>query len=170
MKSDPVSGRTIKEGTTVTLFKSTGAANYEMEDFVGKNNIEVKTILEKINNLFVVVVTEEVEDITEYDEGEIIKQEPEAGTKLAPGDKVTLYIPDMSATYPDFTKGDYSLADIEAFAEKYKLNLSVEYEETHLYEVGTIIKQNPAVGVTIVSGMTLKIVIADEPEIEEYID
>ena len=170
VKSDPSSGRTVKEGTTIVLYQSTGASTYEMEDFVGKNYIEVKTILEKVNNLFVVIEEIEVEDISTYNSGEILKQNPEVGTKLTPGETVTLYIPDMSATYPDFTTGDYSLTDIQAFAEKYNLSLKVEYKETSLYEVGTIIDQTPKEGATIISGMTLKIVIAEEEIPEELFD
>ena len=163
VKSDPASGRTVKEGTNITLYKSIGTGTHEIENYVGRNYIEVKTILEKVNNLFVVVEEEEVENLDGYNEGEIIKQDPAPGTKLVPGDKVTLYIPDMSAVYPDFTTGNYSLTDIQAFATKYNLTLKVEYRQTSYFEEGMIIEQSPKLGATIVSGMTLKIVIA-EPE------
>lgn len=170
VKSDPASGRTVKEGTTIILYQSTGAGTYEMEDFVGKNYIEAKTILEKLKNLFVIITEEEVDDITKFNAGEIIRQEPDAGTMLAPGDNVTLIIPDFSASYPDFTLGDYSLTDITAFAEKYNLNLKVEYKETSSFEMGTIISQTPKAGTTIISGMSLKIVIAEEEASEGFVE
>ena len=76
----------------------------------------------------------------------------------------------MSATYPDFTSGEFSLTDIQAFAEKYNLNLKVEYKATTLFEVGSIIEQLPKQGATIVSGMSLKIVIAEEELPAEIFD
>ena len=170
VKTDPSSGRTVKEGTTITLFQSIGEGTYEVEDFTGRNYHEVKAVLEKINNLFVVVEEIEVDDVAKYNSGEIIKQEPGAGTKVTPGETITLYIPDMSATYPDFTTGEFSLTDIQAFAEKYNLKLKVEYRETSLFEVGSIIEQSPKSGATIISGMTLKIVIADEEIPAEILD
>ena len=111
-----------------------------------------------------VIVEEEVDDISSYNEGQIIKQEPEVGTKVVPGDTVTLYIPDMTGVYPDFRSEEYSLVDIEAFANKYNLNLKVEYVQTNLYEVGTIIDQTPKPGTDIINGMTLKIIIAEEED------
>ncbi len=165
VKTNPASNRNVKEGTVITLFQSTGEGSYEVEDLTGRHYIEVRTILEKLHNLFVVVVEEEVEDTSLHTDGIIIKQEPVAGTKLVPGDKVTLYIPDMTGVYPDFNKENYSLVDIEAFAEKYNLTLKVEYKQTNLYEIGMIIDQAPKPGTTIINGITLKIVIAEEEEL-----
>ena len=169
-KTDPANGRTVKEGTTITLYQSSGEGTYEMENFVGRNYIEVRTILERVNKLFVEIIEEEVEDTSTYTEGQIIRQEPVAGERLIVGGKVTLYIPDMAAAYPDFTTGDYSLVDIEAFAAKYNLNLKVEYKQTDLYEQGSIIDQTPKAGTTIINGMSLKIVIAEATDTGEIID
>ena len=115
-------------------------------------------------NLYVVIETKEVDDSESYEEGEIISFEPEIGTVLKEGDTVTLYIPDMTAEYPDFTSNTYTLKDIEAFAEKYELELNVVYEETADYAAGDIISQSREAGSKVINGMTLKIVIATEVE------
>ena len=75
----------------------------------------------------------------------------------------------MTGVYPDFREEEYSLADLEAFANKYNLNLKIEYVQTDLYEVGAIIDQTPKAGTEIINGMTLKIVIAEEKD-ESIID
>lgn len=170
VKSDPLAGRTVKEGKSIILYQSIGEGKYEVEDFKGRNYIEVKTILEQIHKLFVVVVEEEVDDTTIYKVGEIIRQEPEVGEKLSEGDRVTLYIPDMTAIYPDFLEGDYSLTDIQAFADKYGLTLKVEYRESSLFEPGTIIEQSPRATTPVINGMTLKIVISEEENPEEFFE
>lgn len=170
VKSDPLAGRTVKEGKSIILYQSIGEGKYEVEDFKGRNYIEVQTILEQIHKLFVVVVEEEVDDTTIYKVGEIIRQEPEVGEKLSEGDRVTLYIPDMTAIYPDFLEGDYSLTDIQAFADKYGLTLKVEYRESSLFEPGTIIEQSPRATTPVINGMTLKIVISEEENPEEFFE
>ena len=172
VKTSPAIGRTVKEGTTITLYESIGVGGYTVEDLSGKNYLEIKGILQEMYNLYVVVEYDEVDNLNEYEEGEIISVEPEVGSVLKEGDTVTLHIPDMTAEYPDFTSNNYSLKDIEAFAEKYELDLTITYEETIDYEVGAIISQSREAGSTVISGMSLKIVIASEPtsESEEMID
>lgn len=129
VKTSPNKGRTVKEGSEVVIYESSGAGTITLEDYTGKNYIEVKTILEQINKLFVIQKTEEVGNESNYEKDEIIKQEPAAGTEVKEGDTITLYVPDIVDSYPDFTKGNYSLTDIQAFCDKYKLKLEVEYNQ-----------------------------------------
>ena len=166
VKTSPAAGRTVKEGTIIVLYESSGVGGYTMEDLTGKNYLEIKGVLQEMYNLYVVTETIEVDDISTVEEGEIISFEPAIDTVLKEGDTVTLYIPDMTAEYPDFTTNAYSLKDIEAFAAKYELELSVTYEPTEEYEPGAIISQNREAGTKVINGMTLKIVIAEELEAE----
>ena len=167
VKTSPQIGRTVKEGTIITLYESIGVGGYTMEDLKGKNYLEVKGILQELYNLYVVIEYDEIDNLNEYEEGEIVSTEPEVGTVLKEGDTVTLHIPDMTAEYPDFTSNAYTLKDIETFAEKYELELNIVYEETNEYESGTIISQSREAGSTVISGMSLKIVIATEVLEEE---
>ena len=173
VKTSPQIGRTVKEGTIITLYESIGVGGYTIEeDLIGKNYLEVKGILQEMYNLYVVVEYDEIDNSSNYEDGQIISIEPEIGTVLKEGDTVTLHIPDMTAEYPDFTSNSYTLKDIEAFAEKYELELNVSYEETSDYEAGTIISQNREAGSTVINGMSLKIVIATEitEEVEDAIE
>ena len=166
VKTDPSAGRTVKTGSTILIYESAGESTITLDDYTGQNYIEVRTILEKVNNLFVVIEYVEVEDTSKVEVGQIIKTEPAAGEKVKAGDTITIYVPDISETYPDFTTGDYSLTDIEAFCEKYGLRLTTVYEQTNEYEPGAIIKQSKSVGTDIIRGMELKIYIAEEEETE----
>ena len=169
VKTDPSAGRTVKTGSSIVIYESAGESTITLDDYTGQNYIEVRTILEKVYNLFVIIDYEEVEDTSNIEAGQIIKTVPAAGEKVKAGDTITIYIPDMSETYPDFTDGSYSLSDIEAFCEKYGLTLKTEYVQTNEYEPGSIIKQNRKTGDDIIRGMTLVITISEEedPEITE---
>lgn len=163
VKTSPAAGRTVKEGSTITLYISIGEGGYILEDLTGKNYIEEKAILEKMYNLYVEIIEDEIDDINKYEKGTIISTEPAAGTLLKEGDTIKLHIPDTSIMYPDFSTGEYSLKDIEEFAEKYSIELLIEYVETDEYEPGTIYEQSREAGSIVSEGATLKIFIASEP-------
>ena len=55
VKTNPPSARSVKEGTTITLYVSSGAETFELEDYTGKNVNEVKAILEEVHNLNVMI-------------------------------------------------------------------------------------------------------------------
>lgn len=164
VKTSPNKGRTVKKGSEVVLYESIGSGTITLEDYTGKNYIETKTILEQVHKLFVIQKTEEVKNGENYEKDEIIRQEPAAGAEVKEGDTITLYVPDVTDVYPDFTNGSYSLKDIEAFCKKYKLELQVEYKSTDEYEQGAIISQTRLAGSSIISNMTLKIIIAEAPD------
>ena len=162
VKTSPAGGRTVKEGSMITLYISVGEGGYTLEDFKGKNYLEVKGYLENTYKLYVEVIEDEVDGPDKAGTGEILKTEPEAGAVLKEGDTIKIHIPDSSVVYPDFTSGEYSLKDIENFANKYGINLSVEYTETNEYEVGKIYKQSRDAGSVVVKNAELKIYIASE--------
>lgn len=162
VKTSPAAGRTVKEGSTITLYVSIGEGGYVLEDLTGKNYIEEKAILEKMYNLYVEVIEDEIDDINKYEKGTIISTEPATGTLLKEGDTIKLHIPDTSILYPDFTSGEYSLKEIQDFAKKYSIELTTEYVETDEYEPGTIYEQSKEAGSVVIEGSTLKIYIASE--------
>ena len=55
VKTSPAIGRKVKKGTSITLYESLGNTIYEIEDYVGRNYIEVKTILTSQYDLNVVI-------------------------------------------------------------------------------------------------------------------
>lgn len=73
----------------VNLYVATNS-DYEMEDFVGEDYLEVKT---KLEYLGLDVLVKEKSYLTLYDDFTIVEQEPRVGTILSYGDKIILYIP-----------------------------------------------------------------------------
>ena len=162
VKTSPQTGRTVKKGSSITLYVSIGEGGYILEDIVGQNYLAQKAILEKMYNLYVEVKEDEIKEFDKYEPGEIISTEPVAGTLLKEGDTIILHIPDTIVLYPDFTNGEYSLKDIESFAEMYDLNLEIEYVETNEYEPGTIYEQSMSEGDKVEKKDKLLIYISSE--------
>ena len=163
VKSSPSAGSKRKKGAEITLYISVGENAYIIpEDLVGQNYRDVKGILEKMYDLYV-IVTKEEDKTNKVDADVIMRTEPAAGTKLKKGDTLTLYIPYLDTNYPDFTKNEMSLTKIKEWCEKYGVKFETEYVETNDYSAGTIFEQNIPAGQTVISGQTLKIKIADTP-------
>ena len=163
VKSSPSAGSKRKKGAEITLYISVGENAYIIpEDLVGQNYRDVKGILEKMYDLYV-IVTKEEDKTNKVDADVIMRTEPAAGTKLKKGDTLTLYIPSLDTNYPDFTKNEMSLTKIKEWCEKYGVKFETEYVETNDYSAGTIFEQNIPAGQTVISGQTLKIKIADTP-------
>ena len=164
-KTSPAAGSIRKEGTEIILYISLGDITVEIEDYTGENYNEVKGRLEALN-LQVIIERqdlEEGEDPNDYEEGIIIDQSVEPGERLSEGDRITLYIPNLTNQYPDFVADEYSVSEVEEFADDYGINLTNNYEDTTEYEPGTIIHQSRAAGTTVVEGARLTITVAREP-------
>ena len=168
-KTSPAAGSIRKEGTEITIYVSLGDITIEIENYVGENYAEGKGRLEALN-LNVYVESRDIpegDDPSDYEEGIIMAQSVEAGTKLSEGDSITLYIPSLDNKYPDFVADEYTIAEVEDFAEDYEITLNIVYEDTTEYAPGTIIRQSRAAGSTVVSGARLTITVAREPSSSE---
>ena len=161
VKTSPAINRTVKKGTKITLYESVGKAGIELEDYSGKNYLEVKVRLEEVHKLEVSIEKKTVDNPTEEDENIIVDQSPKAGTLVKEGSKVTLYIPNMNF-YPDMVGEQWSLADAMDFAEKYKLDVKVTERETTTVEPGIVIWQSRRSGSVIAEGATFEITVSKE--------
>ena len=170
-RTSPAAGSIRKEGTEIILYVSLGDVTVEIEDYTGENYNEVKGRLEALNLVVYMdyYELEDDEDPNDYEEGIIVSQSIEPGERLPEGDSITLYIPKLDNKYPDFVVDEYTIAEVEEFAEDYNITLSIVYEETDEYEPGTIIRQSRAAGTTVVSGARLTITVASAPNSDDEI-
>lgn len=163
IRTDPVAGRSIKKGSLITLYESLGKEIYVVEDYTGKNSIEVKTLLENVYHLSVKVEEKDGEAGKEYSQDEIIGQSVKVGTKLSEGDEIILYVAKIYDSYPNMVEDGWMLEDVQSFCNQYNITLTVDYEQTSQYTPGMVISQSRAPKTPIVSGTTLKVTIAQEP-------
>ena len=170
ISTSPSGGTKHKKGYEITLYVSTGSKSVEVEDYTGKNYLEVKGKLEAYGiNVIIEKKEMEVDTDEDYETNIIMDQSVKKGEHLSKGDNITLYIPDIKNLYPDFTDGTYSVSDIIDFANEYKLKLkfidkdsktiSITSENANEYADYKIITQNRAVGtkVTENASFTIKI-------------
>ena len=186
IKTKPRAGSTRKKGDTITIVESVGGTYYYLENYVGLKYNEVKAKLELIG-INVLVEKKDVENKDDYKNKEdiIIEQNPafdENAEKvlIEKGDTIILYIPNIVNEYPDMVDEGWTLNDVIAFADEYKLNLTVydssknvipstEYEK--FYDV-KVINQSRPVGDAIIEGFNFYVNINTQyvnniPEVSE---
>lgn len=167
VKTSPAVGTKKTKGSEVTLYISTGNNGFIMEDFVGKNYLTVQGTLEAYG-IYVIIERKDVTD-SSIDASAILEQSVKAGEKVTKGDTVTLYIPNVSVKYPDFTSGDYTKDEIEKFCTQY--SVTCKFKETSSAtgdaKSGDIISQSRPSGTTVTAGATLTITIYVKDEVEE---
>ena len=177
ISTSPSGGTKHKKGYEITLYVSTGSKAVEVEDYTGKNYLEVKGKLEAYGiNVIIEKKEMEVDSDEDYETNIIMDQSVKKGENLSKGDNITLYIPDIKNLYPDFTDGTYSVSDIIDFANEYKLKLkfidkdsktiSITSENANEYADYKILTQNRAAGtkVTENASFTIKIDVSSTSE------
>ncbi len=171
IKTNPQSGRTIKKGTSVTITLSLGLEGFLAENYVGKNYIEIQTMLKTKG----IEVTLEEKEYTEKELEEkkitkdtVVGQSIEVGKELKKGDKVTLTIPKTIIVYPDFTDGTWTVDKIQTFCDENGVKLTVKTITTNDYPDKTIYGQDRAKESKVVKDVTLTITVTQKiVEIED---
>ena len=161
VKTNPESGRTVKTGTTITIYKSLGSETVELEDYVGKNSNEIKAVLEVKYELEVTIEKKDVTTAVD-DPDAIIEQSLPAGTKVKKGDKITLYVANQVDTFPNMQ--GWTKDEVDAFCTKYELKCKYVEEENTTYEEGTIYEQSIRAGSSITKGTNLTLTVAVKPK------
>jgi serine/threonine-protein kinase len=156
VKTSPAAGSKRKKKSAIKLFVSTGDATIAIEDYTGKNYLEVKGALEA-RGLVVNIENEVVDDDSEFQNDQIVKQSVEPGGSLKKGESITLYVASVGIPYPDFTDGSYTISDVEDFCEEHNLNCNLVEVPTDDGEIGKIISQSREAGSPIKSGASFKV-------------
>lgn len=165
VKTSPAIGRSVKKGTKITLYESSGKETYEIEDYIGKNYIEVKTTL-TIYGINVKVEKKTVDNAENYlgKEELIIEQSVSKGTELKEGDTIILYIPKVDTIYPDMVGEGWTQDEASDFCAKYNLSCTFTEKENATKAEGTVIEQSRKAGSNVVAGTTMRITIAKAPQ------
>ena len=159
-RTSPLAGTKRTKGTEVTLWVSSGDPSITLENYVGRNYLEVQGALEALG--VHVIVEKRTVDGDNATENIIVDQSPKEGEKVAEGDYVTLYIPDVDV-YPDFTNGSYTYDDVVDYLKKYNVTVNKAEQEDSTHTPGIVIAQSREKGTRIVSGASITVTVAVAP-------
>ncbi len=156
VKTSPLANTKRTKGTEVTLWISEGDTKITLEDYKGLNYLEIKGKLEALG--IQVLVEKKDSNDKNIEENMILEQKPAANEKVAKGDYVTLYIPNVDK-YPDFTNGSYTYNDVVDYLKKYEVTVN-KVEQESKKTPGIVIGQSREKGSRIVKGTSITITVA----------
>ncbi|MGC4175324.1 Stk1 family PASTA domain-containing Ser/Thr kinase [Demequina sp.] len=161
-RTAPPEGEMVPSGSTITVYFSTGPAELEVPDVAELPQTEAITLLTE-NGLTVSEVLPDNEH-PEIAKGLATVTDPAAGTPVASGSPVILYIASGQVDLPDVT----GMTEDEARSTLGDLGLKITTKrvETGGEPAGTVYKQSPKPGLVEV-GSTVTITVAEEPTTAE---
>ena len=167
-KQSPVSGRTVREGQSVTLTVSLGTQYVTVPDLTNYVQTDAEQQLKALG--VSVLVTQAVD--TTVASGAVIRTDPAAGTQVAAGSTVILYIsrPQVSTTTKVPSLTGMSVNDARTLLVQNHLGLGSQSEEYSDQPAGTVLSQSPAAGTTAKLNSRVNVVVsagaapAQEPE------
>ena len=141
-----MSGRTVREGQNVTLTVSLGTQYVTVPDLTNYVQADAEQQLKELG--VSVLVTQAVD--TSVASGAVIRTDPAAGSQVAAGSTVVMYIsrPQVATTTKVPSLTGMSTADARTLLVQNHLGLGSQTEQYSDQPVGTVISQNPAAGST----------------------
>ena len=161
-KQDPEGGSTVKEERLVTIYVSKGGEEVSMPELKGIQKSEAEDKLSQVG-LKIGVVTEEY---SSQPKGQVIGQDPRAGTKISKGQVVDLVISKgeriRKVAVPSVVGGKEEAA--AAAIKGRGLHVGSVTQEKSQQASGTVIRQSPSAGSEVEEGSSVDLVIASAGE------
>jgi serine/threonine-protein kinase len=159
---DPLGGTILPEGSTVTIFVSSGTEAFPMPDLEGFVQADAVAALQQAGLTVGEVTTEPSED---FGADEVIRTVPPAGDPVAPGTSVDLVVsegpevvavPDVSGSTPE-----------EAFTvlQDAGFRVAEQTQASSSVPAGTVIGTQPAAGTEVEPDSTVTILVSSGPQI-----
>lgn len=145
-KQKPESGRSIKEGTEITLFASSGQKTVSVPDVYGMSATMAKSQLEAEN--FTVTFVEMTDE--DHEENTVIKTVPARSTNVSEGTEVQVFVSTGKPTVYVQLPNLIGLSEESAKKEIQRVGLLVGQVSSvdSTKPKGTVVSQTPAVGST----------------------
>ncbi len=163
----PEEGTEVKKNTDVTVYISTGKETFTLDDVSGMDYEQAEAKLEKLG----LDVVYEYENSDSVRKNNVIRTSPEAGSQVAEGDKVTLYISEGEAieyvTVPYVV--DYDLDTAIEMLEDAGLvydGKSSDYSDD--YDEGKVMGQSVSSGDSVEKGTRVRLTVSLGPKVRSY--
>ena len=162
IKTDPEAGESVKEGSKINVYFSSGKEEVEVLDYENRNYEDIKSLIQDFG--FKDVEIERVNDDTEV--GTILEQDPRAGEEVIPSETVmilTLSSGPAKITLKDLT--DYNEKALDDYEDDTGLKITISKEEySSTVKEGQVISQEPSAGTPVEVGSEVKVVISKGEE------
>jgi len=162
VKTDPKEGKTVKEGSVIHIFVSTGKEKIVMPDYRNRMYDDVVQLLRDRN--FKDIQKNEV--FHDSPEGTIIEQDPAPGEEIVPEETVlTFTVSKGEETFKLADLSGYSENALREYAGRYGITIDIAGEEYHdSVAEGLVISQDPKPGTELKKGDKVSVILSKGKE------
>ncbi|WP_120667903.1 Stk1 family PASTA domain-containing Ser/Thr kinase [Caldibacillus debilis] len=162
VKTDPKEGKTVKEGSIIHIFVSTGKEKIVMPDYRNRMYDDVVQLLRDRN--FKDIQKNEV--FHDSPEGTIIEQDPAPGEEIVPEETVlTFTVSKGEETFKLADLSGYSENALREYAGRYGITIDIAGEEYHdSVAEGLVISQDPKPGTELKKGDKVSVILSKGKE------
>jgi serine/threonine-protein kinase len=159
VSQDPSHGTKVDKGSTVDLVVSSGVGNVTIPDVSGDDFATAQDTL--VGDGF--KVTQQTESSATVPKGVVTRTTPPAGTKVAKGSAVTVFVSGGPAqvTIPDVTRVDAVQATQILVQKGFQVTKTTQNSST--VPAGLVISTNPPAGTSAAPGSTVQLIVSDGP-------
>jgi eukaryotic-like serine/threonine-protein kinase len=162
IKTDPNSGTSVSEGTSIDLYVSTGKEKTVLSDYTGRSYDDIVALL-KTQNFRSINKNETTDDAPA---GTIISQTPTVGEEVVPEDTdLTFTVSKGPEKINVADLSDYTAKDLSDYSQSTGLLINMtEEENSDTVKEGHVISQNPKEGTELEKGETVQVVMSKGPK------
>jgi len=162
VRSDPKSGRTVKEQSIVTLFVSQGKERKKTKDYTGSKYEEAEKELLDLGYKDVIFY----EKFSDQAAGEIIRQiQPTPDSEVIPSETTVIFEVSSGPETTSLTNLKGMTEDeAESYLNNHDLKIEVHKEHSEVVPEGEIIRQDPAADTQLSKGNIVKVYLSKGPE------
>ncbi|RZU21936.1 Stk1 family PASTA domain-containing Ser/Thr kinase [Streptomyces sp. BK239] len=163
-EQNPAAGANVNKGDTVNVVVSTGAPKVAVPSVLGKTLDEAKAELEDDKYQFDVKTKEE---ISTEEPGKVLRQDPDLGTEVEKGTKITLTIAkaEDKATVPDVLGASCDAAKSQ-MQQNNLVGNCVEVDTQDPNQVGKVIQTDPQANSKLSKGSTVQIQVGKSTQVQ----
>ncbi len=158
VRTDPFQGRTVRKKRTIELYVSKGPEYILAPDLYLKTENEARILLQEMD-LIPDVIRESHDEVPE---GKIFRQVPSAGSRLARGEQVVIYVSQGGRPFPVMNLIGMSREKAEEYLQQEGLKPRLVYQASD-EPAGTVVAQFPEPGQGVKRGQTVDLVISTGP-------
>ena len=161
IRQNPAAGASVAPDTVVTFVLSMGPQPVDVPDVVGMTEEAAQTALEDAG---LALGTPDYPYSDTIPAGEVISQDPVAGTSVAPGTAVALTVSagPEPVPVPDVVNMTQSAAQSAIEAAGLNATITLDYSDT--VPNGIVISQNPPAGTSVAPGSAVSFEVSKGPE------
>ncbi|WP_314688069.1 Stk1 family PASTA domain-containing Ser/Thr kinase [uncultured Bifidobacterium sp.] len=161
LRQNPKGGSTVKKGSTVTVWFSSGPKSVKVPSVVGETQDEARQTLKAAG--FMVGSSTQTEDSATVEKDHVTRTDPDAGSYARQGSTILLYVSSGMTSVPENLVGE-TKASVLSTLNDIGFSTNVEQEYSDSVAKGSVTRTDPTSGTSVEQGSTITVYVSQGKE------